>query len=608
MNIIPKELVEQIEFTTSREYDEQLFALGKGLDEFYVVNPIWPEVYTVLIDRKLKSNSCIMWVHEQDWLFKRFHKHWKFERGYKIIELSDDEMPQMIWKRNPAIDKNILFTDDPQFVLDVKIPRWEITYKYVWYLDPKYCKEDEKIWVYECHSPWVENEVKDMGNLAPELDLKITHNADVIDLEAEINYIPHYSDFAFEHIWYLDPKLTNGQKTWIAKLSAVNETTGIKDMGIVVPESLPEQHWKINQDIPKCIQFETDPRDYIIPNWDLKYKHIWYLNPEFTDNKLIWIYSCESDSYDPDIGIKDMGYVNHKLNVVVDHNPEIQDLKANVDYNIKYSDVEYKHVWYVDPKFTNGRKIWLTSMSAVENTKGTKDMGYIIPDVAENLDVVFISYNEPNAEDNWKRVLSKAPNALRVNGVKGIFEAHRAAAELAKSDMFYVVDGDAFLEDDWEFDFNPSIFDRDCVHVYKSRNPINNLIYGYGGVKLFPRKLLLNAKEWEVDMTTSIASKLKVINKISNTTAFNTDPLSAWRSAFRECAKLAAGTITNQNVVETERRLTTWMTEGADKPFGEYALAGAKLGYEYGNTNKLNIELMKQINDREWLEAQFKDE
>jgi hypothetical protein len=221
---------------------------------------------------------------------------------------------------------------------------------------------------------------------------------------------------------------------------------------------------------------------------------------------------------------------------------------------------------------------------------------------------VFISYNEPNAEDNWQLVLSKAPNAKRVNGVKGIFEAHKAAAELATSDMFYVVDGDAQLRNSWEFNFNPNIFDRDCVHVYRSRNPINGLLYGYGGVKLFPRKLLLEATDWNVDMTTSIASKLKVLTKVSNITAFNTDPLSTWRSAFRECAKLAANTITNQNVVETERRLKIWMTVGENQTFGEFALAGAQAGYEYGMKNKLNTELMKKINDRDWIEAQFKNE
>jgi len=605
MNIIPKELVEAVEYTTPRRYDEQLFALGDGLDEFYVINPIWSEVYTKLIDTKMTSTSCIMWVYEQDWLFKKFRKTWKFERGYKIVELTEDDMPQMIWKRNPAVDDSILFKEDP-FAINTQIPRWDIDFKYVWYLDPKYCKEGEKIWVYECTTPWFDKEVKDMGNLTPDLDITITHNTDLIDLEAEVNFIPHYSDLAYEHIWYIDTKLTAGKKTWIVKLSTVPNPAGVKDMGVVAVES-PKQQWEVNLDVPKWIKFETDPRDYVIPNWDLKYKHVWYLNPEFTGNEKVWLYSCQTDSYDPEVGTKDMGFVDHQLDVTISYNPELPDLKVNVDYTIKYSDVEYEHIWYVDPKFTNKRKIWLTSMSAVDTPKGMKDMGYRIPDVAEHLDVVFISYNELNAEDNWQRVLDRAPDAKRVNGVKGIFEAHKAAAELATSDMFYVVDGDACLEDDWQFDFNPSIFDRDCVHVYKSRNPINDLIYGYGGVKLFPRKLLLEATEWNVDMTTSIASKLKVVNKISNTTAFNTDALSTWRSAFRECAKLAAGTITNQDVVQTERRLKTWMTEGADRPFGQYALSGALAGYEYGTANKLNTNLMKLINDREWLESQFNE-
>jgi hypothetical protein len=750
MNIIPKELVEKIEFTNPREYDKRLFALGVGLDEFYVINPIWPDVYKRLIDKSIRSRSCVMWVHETDWIIKRFHKNWTYSDGYKIVELSEEDMPQMVWTRNPAIDDAIFFKNDPQTLLDIKIPRWDIECQYIWHLDPAYCNPDEKIWIYTCETAWAGTDKKDMGNLVPDLDVNIIHNTDLIDLTAEVNFTPHYSelayehiwyidpkytagkktwivkmtavfepagvkdmgfvspevepvqhwelnpdipasikfnidyiipnwdtrfkhvwyldpkhcddkqiwvytchtdsydpdlgtkdmgylvpdldvnvihnteligleasvnyiplysDFAYEHIWYIDPKYTGEEKTWIVKMSVVPDPVGIKDMGYISPEAAPEQHWEINPDIPECIQFETDPRDYIIPNWDSKFKHIWYLNPDFVGgNKKIWIYTCTTDNYDPDIGIKDMGYITQLLDVEVKYNPEIPDLKANIDYAIKYSEVEYKHVWYVDPKFTSGRKIWLASMSAIKKPKGTLDMGYIIPDVAENLDVVFISYNEVNAEANWKRVLSKAPNAKRIDGVKGIFEAHKAAAKLATSDVFYVVDGDAYLEDTWEFDFNPNIFDRDCVHVYRSRNPVNNLTYGYGGVKLFPRKLLLEATDWNVDMTTSIASKLKVLTKISNVTAFNTDPLSTWRSAFRECAKLAAGTITNQNVIETERRLKTWMTVGKDQPFGEYALAGAQAGYDYGMKNKLNTELMKKINNRDWLEAQFKND
>jgi molybdenum cofactor biosynthesis enzyme MoaA len=49
------------------------------------------------------------------------------------------------------------------------------------------------------------------------------------------------------------------------------------------------------------------------------------------------------------------------------------------------------------------------------------------------------------------------------------------------------------------------------------------------------------------------------------------------------------------------------MTEGADRLFGKHALAGAQAGYEYGMLHKLNTDLMKKINDREWLDSQFNE-
>ena len=61
--------------------------------------------------------------------------------------------------------------------------------------------------------------------------------------------------------------------------------------------------------------------------------------------------------------------------------------------------------------------------------------------------------------------------------------------------------------------------------------PINDLVYGYGGVKLFPTQALRDAKDWRIDFTTSVANKegqkgaFKALPKISNTTAFNTDPI-----------------------------------------------------------------------------------
>jgi hypothetical protein len=92
---------------------------------------------------------------------------------------------------------------------------------------------------------------------------------------------------------------------------------------------------------------------------------------------------------------------------------------------------------------------------------------------------------------------------------------------------------------------------------------------------------------------------------MSNKTAFNTDPFSAWRSGFRECVKLASRTIDRQNEEETEFRLNAWCTKGADKPFGEYAIAGAILGREYGERNKGKLDALKKINDFNWLQEQF---
>ena len=231
------------------------------------------------------------------------------------------------------------------------------------------------------------------------------------------------------------------------------------------------------------------------------------------------------------------------------------------NYAIPEWDRIYDHIWYLDAAFNAQDKIWVWRINATDTCQGTKDMGYISPNLSKILDVIFISYHETNAEQNWQRLLTKAPDAKRVDGVTGILEAHQAAAAMATTDMFYVVDGDAFLLDDFAFNFVPNIFDRDCVHVYHSVNPINKLSYGYGGVKIFPTKALLNSTTANTDITTSVSTKLKVIDQTSNITAFNTDAFSAWRSGFRECAKLAAGIIDNSNADDNRKRLKLWQTQ-----------------------------------------------
>jgi hypothetical protein len=262
-------------------------------------------------------------------------------------------------------------------------------------------------------------------------------------------------------------------------------------------------------------------------------------------------------------------------------------------------------IWYVDPKLTDS-KIWAYRGQLKNSTVlGTKDMGNVSIAGSNQLDVIFISYNEADAEKNWLRVLEKSPKAFRVNGIKGIVNAHKCAAELATTDMFYVIDGDAYLTDEWSFEYQPSIFDRDCVHVWRSSNPVNDLEYGYGGVKLLPRQLTLDVDPNCVDMTTSISSRFKPMNKVSNITEFNTSEFNTFRSAFRECAKLASNILTRQRARESIKRLHVWCTVGKDKPFGEWSIAGALAGKKFGWANTDNFTELANINDDEFIKKYF---
>lgn len=224
-------------------------------------------------------------------------------------------------------------------------------------------------------------------------------------------------------------------------------------------------------------------------------------------------------------------------------------------------------------------------------------------------DIVFISYNEPNAETNWNSLKERFSRAKRVDGVKGIHQAHIEAAKKCFTKMLWVVDGDAVIKDTFDFTYNVDEYNLETVHVWRSQNPINDLVYGYGGVKLLPRKLTVKMDLSKPDMTTSISDKFKAMPEISNITAFNTDPFNTWKSAFRECVKLSSKIIDRQNTTETDERLAIWCSNKfKDRDFGEYAIAGAKSGRAYGVENSNNTEALKLINDFDWLKERFNEQ
>ena len=110
-----------------------------------------------------------------------------------------------------------------------------------------------------------------------------------------------------------------------------------------------------------------------------------------------------------------------------------------------------------------------------------------------DLDFVYISYMEPNKEQNWADLKNKVPWAKRVDGVKGFDSAHKAAAELAETDFFISVDGDNVIDESFlleTLDFTKT--DRKAVHRWRAKNSINNLVYGNGGLVGWDKQTCLN--------------------------------------------------------------------------------------------------------------------
>jgi hypothetical protein len=278
-----------------------------------------------------------------------------------------------------------------------------------------------------------------------------------------------------------------------------------------------------------------------------------------------------------------------------------------LNYNVPAWDLVYKHIWTYDTALTDGKEVDAITVSYIESASGHKVIGTADTEYINNeFDVVFLTYNEADAQANWEQLQKVCPRAKRVIGVKGIYNAHMAAATIAQTDMFYVVDADAFV-DDFYFDYVPPIQDRDTVHIWYSRNPVNGLEYGYGGIKLFSKSHFEKNQAGVIDVATSMGN-VKVMPTVACETRFNTDEFSTWKSAFRECVKLSSRLIKNQINKETEERLQAWTTIDNNARYGKYAIAGAVAGTQYGSANISNPYALEKINDYDWLLKQFTED
>lgn len=243
-------------------------------------------------------------------------------------------------------------------------------------------------------------------------------------------------------------------------------------------------------------------------------------------------------------------------------------------------------------------------------------------------DVVYLSYDEPNAEQNYADLLTKIPWAKRVHGVDGSDSAHKACARLAETERVVIVDGDNIIRPEL---INQTVefydeADMNCVISWGARNVINGLIYGNGGVKCWPTELVLNMRTHEnaeQDNTKTQVDFCWDINyvqmdKCMSDVYNNGSAHQAWRAGFREGVKMSlleGSKPTKDRPFDRQvhwknlHRLLIWMTVGADVPNGYYAMLGARQGcyktnctdWDFTNVrdfkylNKLYEEIMDEI-------------
>jgi hypothetical protein len=219
-------------------------------------------------------------------------------------------------------------------------------------------------------------------------------------------------------------------------------------------------------------------------------------------------------------------------------------------------------------------------------------------------DIIFMSYEEPNADKHWDLVKKKFPWARRSHGVKGLPTAHQACAKMARTEMYYVVEGDNHITEDFDPSFKPDKYGKDAVYVYRARNSVNDLVYGYSGIKLFPTQKVLDVDvETVVDFTTAISTKFVPYPVVGSIVHYDTDPFNTWKAAFRECTKLTSKIIPGQKNDEDDARLKVWTTIG-NGLYGDYSTAGARAGAEYGKNNNDYTN----INNWEWLKERFNND
>jgi hypothetical protein len=236
-----------------------------------------------------------------------------------------------------------------------------------------------------------------------------------------------------------------------------------------------------------------------------------------------------------------------------------------------------------------------------------------------DLDFVYISFKEPNKEENWADLRNKVPWAKRVDGVVGFDSAHKAAADVAETDFFISVDGDNIIDERFlleTLDWNKT--NKKAVHRWRARNNVNGLVYGNGGLVGWDKKTCHsmktheNADEEENQIDFCWGVPHENLHNCYSDTVINGSEEQCFVAGYREGVKMSTekGTPLDPRNFKTMwptnlKTLSTWCSVGADVELGKYAMLGARMGCYYTVIENYNRDLHK-VRDLDHMIEYFK--
>ena len=209
-------------------------------------------------------------------------------------------------------------------------------------------------------------------------------------------------------------------------------------------------------------------------------------------------------------------------------------------------------------------------------------------------DIVFLSYDEPNAEKNYADLLTKVPYAQRVHGVEGSDAAHNACADISETKHFVTVDGDTVIDSNFlsvVLDLDELGVDDDYQFSWCGNIDVNGLKYGNGSLKMWTKDFVKNMRTHEntdgsdhTQIEFCYFDNYYQLNENYSTSIISSTPHQAWRAGFREGVKMSLNRgakvedISKDIWWQNYNRLLVWLNVGADVYNGLYTIMGARDG------------------------------